>query len=118
MSSYNRDNYDCPHPGCKSHVTHPCEVCGYQTLRIKTPKSMTQGDLLCAVINLPIGSSFTMSEQAMRECAAGDLRSAFDGPVRDTDVEQFTQKICENWGINLWHDHIKRQWHIHKPQGD
>ena len=20
----------CKHPGCKSHVTHPCEVCGYQ----------------------------------------------------------------------------------------
>ncbi len=20
----------CTHPGCRCHVTHPCEVCGYQ----------------------------------------------------------------------------------------
>ena len=30
-------NYDrifeqehCKHPGCKCHITHPCEECGYQ----------------------------------------------------------------------------------------
>jgi len=23
-----RDGLPCPHKGCKSHVTHPCEVCG------------------------------------------------------------------------------------------
>ncbi|MCK5608957.1 hypothetical protein KAR91_44195 [Candidatus Pacearchaeota archaeon] len=20
----------CKHPGCKNHITHPCEICGYQ----------------------------------------------------------------------------------------
>jgi len=23
----------CTHPGCKNHVTHPCEKCGYQAGR-------------------------------------------------------------------------------------
>jgi len=21
----------CKHPGCRNHVSHPCEVCGYQS---------------------------------------------------------------------------------------
>ena len=25
-----RDSLPCSHPGCKSHVTHPCEGCGRQ----------------------------------------------------------------------------------------
>lgn len=27
-------NRPCPHPGCLNHVTHPCEVCGYQRGRL------------------------------------------------------------------------------------
>ncbi len=41
VRAYNRERWNvgwdrafgkkpCKHPGCKSHVTHPCEVCGYQ----------------------------------------------------------------------------------------
>jgi len=26
----------CKHPGCTSHVTHPCEGCGKQWLKVKT----------------------------------------------------------------------------------
>jgi hypothetical protein len=25
---YFEDGEPCPHPGCKNHITHPCEVCG------------------------------------------------------------------------------------------
>ena len=31
----------CSHPGCRSHVSHPCEVCGRQWADRKPPLSTT-----------------------------------------------------------------------------
>ena len=33
------DTKPCSHPGCKNHVTHPCEVCGYQAGGTTTNKT-------------------------------------------------------------------------------
>jgi hypothetical protein len=30
LGIYKGSNYACSHPGCRSHVTHPCENCGKQ----------------------------------------------------------------------------------------
>ena len=28
IEEYYPENIPCPHPGCLSHISHPCEYCG------------------------------------------------------------------------------------------
>lgn len=39
-----RDSLPCPHPGCKSHITHPCEGCGRQRHEKKSVHAIAHFD--------------------------------------------------------------------------
>ena len=38
------DGVPCDHPGCLSHVSHPCEVCGRVAGRRLTKRALDLGD--------------------------------------------------------------------------
>ncbi len=75
---------------------------------------MRQTELLATVMRLPEGQSIAIRAEDIIEAVEGSLRSALDGPVRDSDIKEFKENIECNWGVEVSENIAHGGWIISK----
>lgn len=75
----------------------------------------SQTDAMIIANSMAPGQCFLFTHPQMRHLAEGSIRSLlFDGPARNSDIEQFVRTTSENWNV-VWHeDPFRRTWTMQK----
>lgn len=100
-----RDGEPCNHPGCLSHVIHPCEVCGRiggKTVAKLTPEQAIEILKFRSKCDYPVMSKQeTLGIAALIESLARDAelgRAAVDA-IDEYDITEFETRPCANRNI-------------------
>ena len=72
--------------------------------------NMRQLDLLQIVMGMKKGQAYKLTREDMLGCADGMLESAFDGPPRQSDINDFIKDASQNWGVEFKHDLLSDMW--------
>lgn len=75
---------------------------------------MNQIKLMQIAMNMHNGQAFPLTREDMVGCAEGMLTSKLFDSVRDSDIEEFTQKASDNWGVSFEHKPFDGGWIMHK----
>jgi hypothetical protein len=75
---------------------------------------MRQIDLMQIAAGVKIGQAYKLTRRDMLGCADGMLRSALDGPPRQSDIDDFIKSASQNWGVEFQYDPIADTWTMHK----
>lgn len=83
-----------------------------EQLAKSTPKG--QIELMIISNKLQAGQRIDLPHQFIVNCAKQEVRSLiFDG-FRDSDIDEFVNKVERNWGIRLWKNVFARTWTMEK----
>lgn len=75
---------------------------------------MRQTELMVIALNMQPGQAYQLSRNKMLGCADGMLKSAFDGPPRQEDIDNFIESVKENWRVDFSYDPYNDRWTMHK----
>lgn len=75
---------------------------------------MRQIELMQIAAGMKIGRAYKLLRGDLLGCADGMLRSALDGPPRQSDINDFIKSASQNWGVEFHHDLVADTWTMHK----
>jgi len=75
---------------------------------------MNQAKLIQISMNMNSGQAYPLTRQDMLDCAEGMLSSKIFDSVRESDIEEFTKEVSENWGVSFECNPTTGNWTMHK----